>query len=523
MSIKIRLWMLVSIALPHILNSQNVLISNEHNPNEPSITLDPKNPARMMAASNINNYYISTDTGRTWTASILKSSLGVWGDPCLAVDTAGNFYFFHLSNPDTGNWIDRIICQKTSDHGNTWNDGSFTGLNEEKAQDKQWCAIDPVTNTIYMTWTQFDVYGSSNPNDSSTILFSKSTDEGETWTTPIRLNQIAGDCVDSDNTTEGAVPAVGPEGEVYVSWAGPKGLVFNRSFDGGKTWLPHESQIDPMPFGWDHNVSGIFRANGLPITLCDLSNGPNRGTIYICWADQRNGENDTDIWFAKSTDKGDHWSAPQKINDDTGTAQQFFPWMTIDQTNGNLYSIFYDRRNRKGDSTDVFLAFSIDGGQNFTNKKISDSPFVPSPNVFFGDYTNITAHAGIVRPIWTRLHKGQLSIWTDLLTHDKLLSSQTNDDLSVTKIDFENYPNPGSEYTSVSYKLRKSSKVSIILKDLAGNTIYKFLDQEPKEYGKYVERLDTGKLQLASATYVLQIYLGNRLYESRKIIIHSDK
>lgn len=128
-----------------------------------------------------------------------------------------------------------------------------------------------------------------------------------------------------------------------------------------------------------------------------------------------------------------------------------------------------------------------------------------------------------MRPIWTRLHKGQLSIWTDLLTHDKLLSSQTNDDLSDTKIDFENYPNPGSEYTLVSYKLRKSSKVSIILKDLGGNTIYKFLDQEPKEYGKYVERLDTGKLQLASATYVLQIYLGNRLYESRKIIIHSDK
>ena len=40
---------------------------------------------------------------------------------------------------------------------------------------------------------------------------------------------------------------------------------------------------------------------------------------------------------------------------------------------------------------------------------------------------------------------------------------------------------------------------------------------------RYVERLDTGKLQLAGATYVLQICLGNRLYESRKIIIHSDK
>ena len=29
------------------------------------------------------------------------------------------------------------------------------------------------------------------------------------------------------------MPAVGPDGEVYVAWAGPTGLVLDRSADGG--------------------------------------------------------------------------------------------------------------------------------------------------------------------------------------------------------------------------------------------------------------------------------------------------
>jgi prepilin-type processing-associated H-X9-DG protein len=35
--------------------------------------------------------------------------------------------------------------------------------------------------------------------------------------------------------------------------------------------------------------------------------------------------------------------------------------------------------------------------------------------VFFGDYNNITAVDGHVRPIWTREVDGVLSVWTALL------------------------------------------------------------------------------------------------------------
>ncbi|MEZ5146518.1 MAG: sialidase family protein [Bacteroidales bacterium] len=71
--------------------------------------------------------------------------------------------------------------------------------------------------------------------------------------------------------------------------------------------------------------SRINRCNGLPITVCDLSGGPNNGTIYINWSDQSNGEDDTDVWVVKSTDGGDTWSEPMRVNDDPPGKQQFLP------------------------------------------------------------------------------------------------------------------------------------------------------------------------------------------------------
>ena len=184
---------------------QNIVIDNTGSPEEPSIMINPKNTNQLVAGSNIDNYYYSEDGGFTWTKGTLVSpGNGVWGDPCIIVDTAGSFYFFHLANPPGGAWIDRIVAQKFDFATHSWTDGTYTGLNGDKNQDKAWAVVDSANNNIYVTWTQFDDYGSGNPNDSSIILFSKSVDAGETWSTPLRINKVAGDCIDSDNTVEGA-------------------------------------------------------------------------------------------------------------------------------------------------------------------------------------------------------------------------------------------------------------------------------------------------------------------------------
>jgi len=497
--------------------SQNVMISNQHSPNEPSIKINPQNTDILVAGANLNNYYYSADGGLTWDENTLVSNAyGVWGDPVIDVDPDGDFYFFHLSNPASGNWIDRIVCQKSTDNGQNWSDGTFTGLNGTKAQDKHWSIIDRTTGTIYITWTQFDTYGSSSSSCKTKIMFSKSMDGGDTWSDALQISIIDGNCIDEDDTVEGAVPALGPNGEIFVAWAGPNGIVFNRSLDDGDTWLTEEIEIDSMPGGWDYNISGIDRANGFPITKCDLSGGPNHGTIYVNWSDQRNGANDTDVWLTKSVDSGNTWSTPVRVNDDPAGKQQFFTWMDIDQTNGNLFCVFYDRRNYSDTNTDVYLAYSTDGGTTFVNQQISESSFVPNSGVFFGDYTNITVHDNIVRPIWTRLQSGQLSIWTDVTPFEDLNSGEFEVQNSTNAVQF---PNPATNISYVSFKLHELSKISLKLYDQQGKEVYTIKENEQMDYGKYVIPIPVDELDLTNGTYFCKLSVNGNVKTLKMIVI----
>ena len=108
-------------------------------------------------------------------------------------------------------------------------------------------------------------------------------------------------------------------------------------------------------------------------------------------------------------------AAAKRVNDDPAGRQQFLTWMIVDQKTGYIWFVFYDRRNYSDDETDVYMAVSKDGGETFTNFKVSNCPFVPSSGVFFGDYTNVSVYDNVVRPIWTNLSGGVLSVWTAII------------------------------------------------------------------------------------------------------------
>ena len=493
---------LLTVSLMVAAQHENIMISDSYAPEEPSIYVNPNNPDHIVGGANIKNYYYSTDGGYMWNTGVLSSSHGVWGDPCLITDTADNVYFFHLSWPVSGSFIDRIVCQKSIDGGATWNDGSYMGLNGDKAQDKEWAVVDRTNNNIYVTWTQFDDYGSSNPDDISIIRFSKSADEGETWSEAVKINEVDGDCIDGDNTVEGAVPAVGPNGEIYVAWAGPEGLVFDRSPDQGETWLDEDIFVDEFPGGWDYEIPGISRCNGLPVTVCDLSGGPDHGTIYINWTDQRNGLDDTDVWLVKSTDGGDTWTEPLRVNDDPPGKQQFFTWMCIDQATGYLWFVWYDRRNYNDDNTDVYMGLSKDGGETIQNFKVSEEPFLPWSSVFFGDYNNISAHNNVVRPIWTRLQDGSLSIWTAIVDVDAVIATgiSVKEIMPVATLE-PNYPNPFLQSTYISFKLRQPGSVSLKVFDMYGKEVVTLINNEFKYPGKYTEHFEASDYNLAQGVY----------------------
>lgn len=401
----------------------NVMIHSSNTglgPCEPTICISPRNPNIVVAGSVLDNYYVSEDGGKTWSKNILTSTSGVYGDPVIRIDNKGNIYYAHLSNPNgraykDDSFLDRMVVQKSSDNGKTWTDGSYPSIRGKKDQDKEWLYIDPIDGTILMSWTEFDKYGSKLPEDKSRILFSKSVDHGISWSEPISVNEEEGDCIDDDNTTEGAVTTIGTDGYYYMVWAYNNKIYFDKSIDRGISWMANDKIIANQVNGWSQVIPGIGRCNGMPVIGYDISKSKFRGRIYVNWTDQRNGDDNTDVWIISSDDGGETWTQPLRVNNDDTNRHQFFSWMDVDPITGIVYMVFYDRRETSSNATDVFLAYSSDGGKSFVNKKISESSFTPSDKIFFGDYNDISAYDGKVRPIWTRYENGSLSVWTALI------------------------------------------------------------------------------------------------------------
>ena len=391
------------------------------NPAEVSIAINPKNPDNIIAgalqigqpprprASSYN--YVTFDGGKTWkTVPTPNPSNLVQGDDIIVFSNDGIAYHVHLSfdgirqarPPRAENGM---IVNVSKDGGNTWSNGT-AAVNHVNTvtpfEDKPGMVVDNATasrfkGNVYVAWTRFDVYGSSNPEHRTQIYFTRSTDQGQTFSMPFQISDNGGDCLDSDNTVEGAVPAVGPNGEVYVVWAGPLGLVFDKSTDGGVTF-GKDRVIGDLPGGWDFSVEGLTRANGMPVTGVDLSNGPNKGTLYVNWIDARNG--DPDVFVMSSRDGGTTWSSPVRVNDDPvkNGKVQFFTWMAVDPADGSINIVFYDRRYGTGTQTGLTLARSVDGGRSFVNHKIDLPQFNANNRVFFGDYSGISAYDGRVVP-----------------------------------------------------------------------------------------------------------------------------
>lgn len=98
--------------------------------------------------------------------------------------------------------------------------------------------------------------------------------------------------------------------------------------------------------------------------LPSIALGPSN-QIYVVWVDCRNDptcETNTDIYFARSVDGGQSFDAEVLVSDD-GTSFANSPKIAVDNS-GNIYAVWHD--NRTGDSWDVYLSKSEDGGSTFS-------------------------------------------------------------------------------------------------------------------------------------------------------------
>jgi hypothetical protein len=154
--------------------------------------------------------------------------------------------------------------------------------------------------------------------------------------------------------------------------------------------------------------------NSFPVIDVDRSTGPDRGRIYIAWAESTNGF-DADV-FVKSM-PAPNGGRPEvtttvKVNNDVPGVDQFFPWLSVDPNDGSVCVAFYDRRDDPGGiQLNTYLARSTDGGHSFAENtrasRMGTDPRIQAgvvgstgSSIGIGDYLGLTATQGKAHLLW---------------------------------------------------------------------------------------------------------------------------
>jgi len=411
----------------------NVDMSNEDGPqSETSITLNPNNPKVLVGGSNEifrlpMRGYFSSNGGKSWGGVDLPlpppattNGTDFGSDPGVAFDTHGHVYYVYIV-VFFNRFFDSIqgtemAVAKSFDGGKTWPRVTFFNFNSGsgKFNDKPMIAVDtnphsPFRDSVYVAWDNASLNaGKSSANDA--LLFARSTDGGLTFSSPIAVNSLTG----GPSEVIGADPFVGSNGKVYVAWHDVQNnrLMVNSSFDGGVAFGQQQT-IAPTIVAFDDGIPAMASRRALLYPACDAdrSSGANRGTLYCSWMDET-ATNGTDIFVARSTDRGASWGTPVRVNDDsTGVRKdQFNQWLSVDPTSGSVNLSWNDARNDPADTkTDIYFSQSTDGGLSFApNVKVTTAmtdesaanPFADAGNQY-GDYEGIVAFGGSIHPIWT--------------------------------------------------------------------------------------------------------------------------
>ena len=420
---------------------------------ENSVVVNPNNKLHILNSNNSTpvpagsiygaNYFHSYDGGETYDGQLQGAGGSNSGDPVALINLTGRYYIGYINN---------AMGQSVSysdDDGQTWTvsvaANAPSGGGNMLDKNHLWVDKSPTSPFKGYLYDAFTTFGGSFDSE---IGLTVSTNNGNTWSA---VQHISLD-VNAGSHNQGVNLKTGPDGEAYAVWSvydgwpsDEKALGFARSLDGGLTWEPSVRIINNIKGIRTSEVSPNHRVNSFPSMTVDLSNGPNRGDIYVVWPNKGfpgvNNGSGCDVYMIKSTDGGDTWSTPVKVNTDPeGTGKDhYFAWITCDQANGMLSVIFYDNRNVNDNQTETWIAYSDDGGDTWTDMKVSDVAMTPAPipglaSGYMGDYLGIDAYDGKVYPTWGDNRSGQVMTYVspiDLilpapnLVHDAHLVNDT--------------------------------------------------------------------------------------------------
>jgi len=381
--------------------------------NESPLAVSPLDPQKFLSGANdyncgnIQGFYATSDGGTTWTRNCSKGS-GGQGDPVVGYDRLGNAFAGGIQNGS-------FKIFKSTDSGVTWsNPINVTGPLLGYLADKPWMEVDtnagsPFVNSIYYSGTQFA------SNSDSEISVSYSRDAGATWTThavdtrqifPNNVDQFSDLAVGADGTvyvTWIRCPANGPAGDCGNTTTN---IMFSKSTDGGATW---STPVAAFTARLAPDTSFCCFYGQLPNTSERVSDIPAieaRGSgataklfvTYYNWTGSK-----LQVMLRTSTNGGSTWSAGTIVSN--APNDQFFPWVSVVGSTGVVVS-WLDRRN---DTANVkyqpMFAISKNGGASFgAANRLSNAASNPLNDGFgggfMGDYRTSVTTPSTFNAVW---------------------------------------------------------------------------------------------------------------------------
>ena len=446
--------------------------------NETSVSVNVFDPSNAVAAANDycgDGFWIghTTDGGATWTSEFKDPKLSpdslsfderrcFGADPSVVFSRRDSAFYLSTLCYSPSNPSSEVQVWRSTDGGVTWTDSleaatAMTNIAPDGSidgsvfYDKELLAVDnnvssPNYGRLYVTFIKFHMTAPSGRSDYCPVQLAytdpSGADPGDwTWSHTAVVPDDPGSRGRGPSANQWAMPVVDDSGGLNVAYAIEEcnttfnpAMFFKRSVNGGLGFSQTVRIDKPGQFADNPSRQDVLPGKHdarIPLSP-SLAFDPTSDRLLFAYQNNVDrASSGADISVQTSDDFGATWSDASTVtvtpSGGAAAKDQFFPWLAVDGSNGDVYAVWYDNRNDPTNQLiETFVGVSTDGGETWTNVLVSDEAWNPGDafftcGCFIGDYNGIAVGGSLLYPVWTDARNsagrplGQADIFTDVM------------------------------------------------------------------------------------------------------------